>query len=73
MAQVLDLSWLRAAVVDLYCPDHGRPSMAPEVAVRLMLAGSLLGVAHDRKLMREAAVNMASRCFSRLWAHRAAA
>src|SRR5687767_1372823 len=60
--QVLDLSWLRAEVADLYCPDNGRPGIAPEVAVRLMLAGFLLGIVHDRKLMREAAL-------SRLRAH----
>ena len=31
---VLDLSWLRAEVADLYCPDNGRPGIDPEVAVR---------------------------------------
>lgn len=63
VARVLDLSWLRAEVADLYCPDNGRPGIAPEVAVRLMLAGFLLGIVHDRKLMREAAVNVAIRWF----------
>ena len=63
VAQVLDLSWLRAEVADLYCLDNGRPGIAPEVAVRLMLAGFLLGIVHDRKLMREAAVNIAIRWF----------
>ena len=61
--RVLDLSWLRAEVADLYCPDNGRPGIAPEAAVRLMLAGFLLGVVHDRRLMREAAVNVAIRWF----------
>ena len=61
--RVLDLSWLRAEVADLYCPNNGRPGIAPEVAVRLMLAGFLLGIVHDRKLMREAAVNVAVRWF----------
>ena len=41
--QVLDLSWLREAVADLYCPDNGRPGIDPEVAVRLMLAGCCSG------------------------------
>jgi hypothetical protein len=31
------------------------------VAVRLMLAGLLIGIVHDRKLMREAQVNIAIR------------
>jgi transposase len=60
---VLDLSWLRSEISELYCPDNGRPSIDPEVAVRLMLAGFLLGIVHDRRLMREAAVNIAIRWF----------
>ena len=46
--RVLDLSWLPDEVADLYCADNGRPSIDPEVAVRLMLAGFLLGIVHDR-------------------------
>ncbi len=61
--QVLDLGWLRAEVADLYCADNGRPGIDPEVVVRLMLAGFLLGVVHDRRLMREAQVNLAIRWF----------
>ncbi|GAB4271601.1 MAG: hypothetical protein Kow0013_24470 [Pararhodobacter sp.] len=61
--QVLDLGWLRAEVTDLYCADNGRPGIDPEVAVRLMLAGFLLGVVHDRRLMREAQVDLAIRWF----------
>jgi hypothetical protein len=48
---VLDLSWLRNDLSDLYCLDNGRPGIDPEVAVRLMLAGFLLGIVHDRRLM----------------------
>jgi len=61
--RVLDLSWLRDEVADLYCIDNGRPGIDPEVAVRLMLAGFLLGLVHDRRLMREAQVNVAIRWF----------
>jgi transposase len=61
--RVLDLSWLRAEVADLYCESNGRPGIDPEVAVRLMLAGFLLGIVHDRRLMREAQVNIAIRWF----------
>ena len=60
---VLNLSWLREEVSDCYCLDDGRPGVDPEVAVRLMLAGLLTGVVHDRKLMREAQVNIAIRWF----------
>jgi len=61
--RVLDLSWLRGEVSDRYCLDDGRPGIDPEVAIRLMLAGLLIGIVHDRKLMREAEVNIAIRWF----------
>jgi transposase len=61
--RVLDLSWLRREVADLYCNDNGRPGIDPEAALRLMLAGFLLGVVHDRRLLREAQVNIAIRWF----------
>lgn len=69
--QVLDLEWLRAEVADLYCADNGRPGIDPEVAVRLMLAGFLLGFVHDRRLMREAQVNLAIRWFTGYALHEA--
>lgn len=61
--RVLDLSWLPSEVAGLYCADNGRPGIDPEVAVRLMLAGFLLGIVHDRRLVREAQVNLAIRWF----------
>ena len=61
--RVLDLSWLKGEIADCYCLDDGRPGIDPEVAVRLMLAGLLIGIVHDRKLMREAQVNIAIRWF----------
>lgn len=62
--RVLDLSWLRDEVAGLYSEDSGRPGIAPESAVRLMLAGFFHGIVHDRKLMREAQVNIAIRWFA---------
>lgn len=62
--RVLDFCWLRGEVSELYCLDNGRPGIDPEVAVRLMLAGLLLGIVHDRRLMREAQVNLAIRWFA---------
>ena len=61
--RVLDLGWLGEEVADCYCADNGRPGIDPEAAVRLMLAGLLLGIVHDRRLMREAQVNIAIRWF----------
>ena len=60
----LDLSWLSEEVKECYCVDNGRPSIAPEAAVRLMIAGFFQGIVHDRKLMREAQVNIAIRWFA---------
>ncbi len=62
--KVLDLSWLRAEVRGLYDEEQGRPGIDPEAAVRLMLAGLFQGIVHDRKLMREAQVNLAIRWFA---------
>lgn len=69
--QVLDLSWLREAVLECYSPGSGRPGIDPEVAVRLMLAGFLLGIVHDRRLLREAQVNLAIRWFIGFGLHEA--
>lgn len=60
----LDLAWRREEVAELYCLDNGRPGIDPEAALRLMLAGFLLGIVHDRRLMREANVNPAIRWFA---------
>ena len=62
--KVLDLSWLRDEVREVYDGRQGRPSIDPEAAVRLMLAGLFSGITQDRKLMREAQVNLAIRWFA---------
>ena len=62
--RVLDLSWLDKEVSDCYCSDNGRPSIDPEAALRLMLAGYLEGIVHDRKLMRRVQTDIAMRWFA---------
>jgi transposase len=62
--KAIDLSWLRQEVADCYNERMGRPSIDPESALRLMLAGYFQGIVHDRKLMREAQVNLAIRWFA---------
>jgi transposase len=63
--RVLGFGWLRAEVRHCYAADGaGRPGIDPEAAIRLMLAGFLLGIVHDRRLMREAQVNIAIRWFA---------
>lgn len=61
---VLDLSWLHEAVRDCYCQDNGRPSIDPESALRLMLAGFFEGIVEDRRLMRRAQTDIAFRWFA---------
>lgn len=62
---VLDLGWLREEVRDCYDARIGRASIDPEAALRLMLAGFFQGIVHDRKLMRQAEVDLAIRWFAR--------
>jgi transposase len=62
--RAMDFSWLREEVRDCYCETNGRPGIDPEAALRLMLAGFFQGVVQDRKLMREAGVNVAIRWFA---------
>ena len=62
--RVVDLSWLHEEVRDCYSQDNGRPSIDPESALRLMLAGFFEGIVHDRKLMRRAQTDVAFRWFA---------
>lgn len=61
---ILDLSWLPELIREVYCADNGRRSIDPEAALRLMLAGFFEGITQDRKLMRQAQVNLAIRWFA---------
>lgn len=61
--KVLELSFVHEAVRDKYCPDNGRPSIDPEVVIRLFLIQGLYGYASVRRLMREVQVNLAYRWF----------
>jgi transposase len=62
--RVLDLSWLQKEVSDSYCLENGRPSVDPEAALRLMLAGYLEGMVHVRRLMRRTETDIAIRWFA---------
>ncbi len=61
--QVLNLSFVHDAVRDRYCRDNGRPSVDPEVIIRLFLIQALEGIVHVRELMRQVQVNLAYRWF----------
>ena len=61
--KVLDLRFIREAVRDKYCQDNGRPSIDPEVVIRLFLIQAMDGIPHVRDLMRQVQVNLAYRWF----------
>ena len=61
--KVLDLSFIHEAVRDRYCQDNGRPSVDPEVVIRLFLIQAMDGITHVRELMRQVQVNLAYRWF----------
>lgn len=61
--KVLDLSFIHEAVRDRYCQDNGRPSIDPEVVIRLFLLQAIEGIGRVRELMRQVQVNLAYRWF----------
>ncbi len=61
--RVLDLRFVQEAVRDRYCQDNGRPSIDPEVLIRLFLIQAVDGIVHVRELMRQVQVNLAYRWF----------
>jgi len=61
--RVLDLSFVHDSVRERYCQDNGRPSIDPEVIIRLFLIQALTGLTRVRELMREVQVNLAYRWF----------
>lgn len=63
--RVLDLSFIHEAVRDRYCQDNGRPSVDPEVVLRLFLLQAIEGIRSVRELMNEVRVNLAYRWFIR--------
>jgi transposase len=61
----LDLAELRDALAPHYSP-HGRPSIAPELLIRMALIGRLYAITSERRLCQEVRFNLACRWFCRL-------
>jgi transposase len=61
--RVLDLSFVHEVVRDRYCQDNGRPSIDPEVILRLFMLQAIEGIRSVRELMNEVQVNFAYRWF----------
>jgi transposase len=59
---VLDLSWLRAELAPYYSPT-GRPSIDPELMLRMLIVGYVFAIRSERQLCSELQVNMAYRWF----------
>jgi transposase len=61
----LDLSALRRQLAPFYS-HTGRPSIDPELIVRMLLVGYCLGIRSERRLCEEVHLNLAYRWFCRL-------
>jgi len=61
--KVLDLSFVHETVSDKYCQNNGRPSIDPEVVVRLFLLQAIEGIASVRRLMQRVHVDLSYRWF----------
>jgi transposase len=62
---VLDLSGLRAQLAPHYS-HTGRPSIDPELMIRMLLIGYCYGIRSERRLCEEVRLNLAYRWFCRL-------
>ncbi|MGB7209847.1 MAG: IS1182 family transposase [Pyrinomonadaceae bacterium] len=62
---VLDLSSLRAQLAPHYS-HTGRPSIDPELMIRMLLTGYCYGIRSERRLCEEVRLNLAYRWFCRL-------
>jgi len=61
--RVLNLDFVHAMVADKYCQDNGRPSIDPEVVIRLFLIQAIEGISSVRKLMQRVYVDLSYRWF----------
>jgi transposase len=65
IARYLDLSELRRHLASFYS-HTGRPSIDPELMVRMLIIGYSLGIRSERRLCEEVHLNLAYRWFCRL-------
>jgi transposase len=62
IAKVLDLSDVREKLAPYYSA-MGRPSLNPELMIRMLLIGYLYGIRTERRLVEEVHLNLAYRWF----------
>src|SRR5213595_2376941 len=61
----LDLSWLRSELAPHYS-STGRPSIDPELMIRMLIVGYVFAIRSERLICREVQVNLAYRWFCEL-------
>ncbi len=61
--RVLKLDFIHEVVADKYCQDNGRPSIDPEVVIRLFLLQAIEGISSVRRLMEKVQVDLSYRWF----------
>jgi transposase len=61
----VDFRFVREQLKNFYSPT-GRPSIDPEVLLRLLLVGYLYGITSERRLLEEVRMHLAYRWFTRL-------
>lgn len=62
---LLDFDAIRAELADLYS-HTGRPSVDPELMLRMLLVGYLYGIRSERRLVKEVHLKLAYRWFCKL-------
>ena len=65
--RILDLSRLRKHLAPFYI-HTGRPSIDPELTIRMLIIGYCFGIHSERSLCEEVHLNLAYRWFCRLGA-----
>jgi transposase len=61
----LDLSWLHSELAPHYS-SMGRPSIDPELMIRMLIVGYVFAIRSERLICREVQVNLAYRWFCKL-------
>lgn len=61
----LDLSWLRGELAP-HCSFMGRPSIDPELIIRMLVVGYVFAIRSERLICREVQVNLAYRWLCKL-------
>ena len=62
---VLDLNWLHGELAPFYS-HTGRPSIDPELMMRMLIIGYVFAIRSERQLCAEVQVNLAYRWFCRI-------